>query len=127
MLFYEPAHVVFVGKSLTSVGGQNPIEPASLGKPVIFGPNMQNFHDIVRILLRHNGAVQVKDAGELERMLGELLGDPARRAALGGQAVAAVTENLGAVERTVEMMLPHLKARGIYVVPDRAPPGNLAT
>ena len=127
MLFYEPAHLVFVGKSLTAVGGQNPIEPASLGKPVIFGPNMQNFHDIVRILLKHNGAVQVKDAAELERVLGELLGDPAQRAALGGQAAAAVTENLGAVERTVEMMLPHLKARGIYVVPDRAPSGNLAT
>jgi hypothetical protein len=38
-----------------------------------------------------------------------------------------VTENLGAVERTVEMMLPHLKARGIYVVPNPAPTGNLAT
>ena len=123
--FYEPAQVVFVGKSLTAVGGQNPIEPASLGKPVIFGPHMQNFHDIVRIFLNHNAAIQVKDAAELERVVGELLGDPARRAALGRQAAAAVAENLGAVERTVEMILPHLKARGIYVAPDRAPE-NLA-
>jgi 3-deoxy-D-manno-octulosonic-acid transferase len=118
MFFYEPAHVVFVGKSLTAIGGQNPIEPAALGKPVVFGPNMQNFQDIVRILLKHNAAVTVKDAVELERVFGELLADPARRAALGGRATAAVAENLGAVERTVEMILPHLKARGIYVAPN---------
>ena len=118
MFFYEPAHVVFVGKSLTAMGGQNPIEPAALGKPVVFGPNMQNFQDIVRILRKHNAAVTVKDAAELERALGELLSDPARRAALGGRATAAVAENLGAVERTVAMILPHLKARGIYVSPN---------
>ena len=120
MFFYEPAHVVFVGKSLTAKGGQNPIEPAALGKPVVFGPNMQNFQDIVRIFLRHNAAVKVKDAAELEQVFGELLADPARRAALGERATAAVKENLGAVERTVEMILPHLKARGIYVVPKPA-------
>jgi 3-deoxy-D-manno-octulosonic-acid transferase len=117
MFFYEPAHVVFVGKSLTATGGQNPIEPASLGKAVVFGPHMQNFQDIVRILLKHNAAVMVKDAAEMERALGELLADPARRIALGERATAAVAENLGAVERTVEMILPHLKARGIYLAP----------
>ena len=121
MFFYEPAHVVFVGKSLTAVGGQNPIEPASLGKPVVFGPNMQNFKDIVRILLNHNGAVEVQDASELERVLAELLGDSARRSALGSRATAAVSENLGALERTVDMILPHLKARGIYVAPESGP------
>jgi 3-deoxy-D-manno-octulosonic-acid transferase len=121
MFFYEHAHVVFVGKSLTAVGGQNPIEPAALGKPVVFGPNMQNFEDIARILLKHQAAVQVKDAEELERVLGGLLADPARRAELSRQALEAVAENLGAVDRTVEMILPHLKARGIYVA--SKPPG----
>jgi 3-deoxy-D-manno-octulosonic-acid transferase len=46
--FYEPATVVFVGKSLTAFGGQNPIEPGAQGKAIIFGPNMQNFTDITR-------------------------------------------------------------------------------
>ncbi|MGH7976585.1 MAG: 3-deoxy-D-manno-octulosonic acid transferase, partial [Limisphaerales bacterium] len=41
--FYECATLVFVGKSLTAIGGQNPIEPGALGKPMVFGPNMQNF------------------------------------------------------------------------------------
>src|SRR6185312_13282740 len=65
--FYEHATVVFVGKSLTANGGQNPIEPAALGKPVVFGPNMQNFPDVVRIFLSQNAVVQVRDAEELEQ------------------------------------------------------------
>jgi 3-deoxy-D-manno-octulosonic-acid transferase len=119
MFFYEHADLVFVGKSITANGGQNPIEPAALGKPVLFGPNMQNFTDIVRILLKRNAAVQVKNAEELERALADLLQNSARRTELGQRALAAVAENLGAVERTVEMLLPHLSARGIFVAPKK--------
>lgn len=117
--FYEPATVVFIGKSLTANGGQNPIEPAALGKPVVFGPNMQNFGDIVQIFLKTNAAVQVKDAGELERAFAELLADAGRRDALGRAAQAVVAENLGAVERTVAMILPHLESRGIWLQPKK--------
>jgi len=59
--------------------------------------------------------VSVQNAEELERVLGELLADSARRAALGRAAQEVVTENLGAVERTVAMILPELQRRGIYV------------
>jgi 3-deoxy-D-manno-octulosonic-acid transferase len=113
--FYEPATVVFVGKSLTAVGGQNPIEPGAQEKAIVFGPNMQNFGDITRAFLGKNAAVQVKSPEELERVLGELLADAPRRAALGRAALEVVAENLGAVERTVAMILPHLESRGIYV------------
>ena len=61
--FYEHATVVFVGKSLTAMGGQNPIEPGALGKAMIFGPNMQNFADVARNFLAKDAAVQVRDAG----------------------------------------------------------------
>ena len=115
--FYEPATLVFIGKSLTAIGGQNPVEPAALGKPVVFGPNMQNFRDIVRIFLAKDAAVQVKDAPDLERVIGELLSNPDRRADLGRRAQAAVAENLGSVERTVEMILPELARRSLYIVP----------
>lgn len=116
-LFYEPATVVFVGKSLTAIGGQNPIEPGALGKAIVFGPNMQNFSDITRSFLLKDAAVQVKDPAGLEQALGELLGSAPRRAELGRHALEVVAENLGAVERTVEMVLPHLEQRGIKVVP----------
>jgi 3-deoxy-D-manno-octulosonic-acid transferase len=117
--FYEPASVVFIGKSLTAIGGQNPIEPAALGKPVVFGPNMQNFKDITRLFLSKDAAVQVKNAQDLEHALAELLATPARRAELGRRAHDIVAENLGAVERTVEMILPQLAQRNMLVIPKK--------
>ena len=113
--FYGTAAVAFIGKSLTAFGGQNPIEPGAQGKAIVFGPNMQNFSDITRAFLAKNAAVQVKSPEELERVIGDLLGDAPHRAALGRAALDVVTENLGAVERTVEMILPHLERRGIFV------------
>ena len=117
--FYEPATVVFIGKSLTAVGGQNPIEPGAQGKAILFGPNMQNFADITRSFLKKKAAVQVKNPEELERALAELLAAAPRRATLGRNALEVVAENLGAVERTVQIILPHLAARGIYISPKK--------
>ncbi len=107
--FYEVADIVFVGKSLTAKGGQNPIEPAALGKAVVFGPNMQNFTSIVRAFLAAQAVVQVKDAGELERTVAELLSDDRRRADLGARALGVVRQNLGATERTVELICERLR------------------
>ena len=112
--FYEYATVVFIGKSLTAVGGQNPIEPGALGKPMVFGPNMQNFADITRHFLNKNAALQVDNPEALERTVAGLLADETRRAEMGRNALEVVSENLGAVDRTVEMILEHLKKRGIY-------------
>jgi 3-deoxy-D-manno-octulosonic-acid transferase len=115
--FYEHATVVFVGKSLTAIGGQNPIEPAALGRAIVFGPHMDNFADISRQFLEKSGAVQVHDAKMLEKVVGELLADRFQRAEMGRNALLVVAENVGAMERTVEMILPKLKGREIYIVP----------
>jgi 3-deoxy-D-manno-octulosonic-acid transferase len=106
--FYEHASVIFVGKSLTAEGGQNPIEPGALGKAMVFGPNMQNFLQIAEMFVKRNGAVQVSDAVELEQTFACLLADESRREALGKNALQVVRENLGAMERTVEMILSQL-------------------
>lgn len=113
--FYEHATVVFVGKSLTAQGGQTPIEPAAIGKPVVFGPNMQNFADIVRDFLAQDGAVQVQNAAELEKKLGELFGNEARRAELGEQAAKVVREKLGAINKTIDMIVERLDNGEIYI------------
>jgi 3-deoxy-D-manno-octulosonic-acid transferase len=112
--FYEQATVVFVGKSLVAGGGQNPIEPGALSKAMVFGPNMQNFAEVVRDLLKQDGAVQVQDAAELEKVLGELLGDESRREQLGRNALKVVRENLGAIDRTADMIVKHLATSGRY-------------
>jgi 3-deoxy-D-manno-octulosonic-acid transferase len=115
--FYEHASVIFVGKSLTAEGGQNPIEPGALGKAMVFGPNMQNFADAVHSFTAQDAAVQVRNAAELESALAQLLADPARREQLGRNAVKVVRENLGAVERTVDMIVERLKHEEFYVAP----------
>jgi 3-deoxy-D-manno-octulosonic-acid transferase len=115
--FYEHATVIFIGKSLTAEGGQNPIEAGALAKAMVFGPNMQNFADIVRAFLAQDGAVQVRDAAELETALGDLMADDERRRQLGRNARKVVRENLGAIERTVEMIVHHLDTREHYVAP----------
>jgi 3-deoxy-D-manno-octulosonic-acid transferase len=113
--FYEQATVVFVGKSLTAKGGQNPIEPGAMGKAMVFGPNMQNFADVTREFLSAEGAVQVRDQVELEKAFEELLSNAQRREELGRNALQVVQKNQGALNRTVEMILKHLDNGEIYV------------
>jgi 3-deoxy-D-manno-octulosonic-acid transferase len=115
--FYEHATLIFIGKSLLAQGGQNPIEPGALGKAMVFGPNMQNFAEVVRSFLAADGAVQVRDAAELEKALGELLGDEARRERIGQNARKVVEENLGGIERTAAMIVSHLEGGELYVAP----------
>jgi 3-deoxy-D-manno-octulosonic-acid transferase len=117
--FYEHATVVFVGKSLTAKGGQNPIEPAALGKAVVFGPNMQNFADVVRVFLARDGAVQVRNSAELETAFASLLSQPERRQQLGCNARKIVQENEGAVNRTVDLLVENLGSLGTYTVPPK--------
>lgn len=107
--FYRRADVVFVGKSLTAEGGQNPIEPAALGKAVVFGPNMQNFPEIAPAFVRAGGAIQVSDAAALETALERLLSDAALREETGRRAQAVVRENQGSIGRTAEMILASLR------------------
>lgn len=111
MGFYAHATVVFVGKSLTATGGQNPIEPGALGKPMLFGPHMENFRPIAADFVASGGAVQVPDAAALEAALADLLADESRRAQLGANALQVVRRNQGASARTAEMIVRQLGGR----------------
>jgi 3-deoxy-D-manno-octulosonic-acid transferase len=102
---YTAASVIFVGKSLTQHGGQNIIEPAVCGKPIVVGPNMENFRDIIRDFNAAGAVIQVADARELERRLNELLDDEAARRAYGERARAWVERNRGALNRMTEQAL----------------------
>jgi 3-deoxy-D-manno-octulosonic-acid transferase len=106
--FYEAADLVFVGKSLCARGGQNPIEPAALGKPVVMGPQMQNFPGVTEQLVEAGGARQVRSAEELESTLATLLRSPTDRASMGHQAREVVLRNAGATERTTALIVDRL-------------------
>jgi 3-deoxy-D-manno-octulosonic-acid transferase len=115
--FYQQATLIFIGKSITAQGGQNPIEPGALGKPMVFGPNMQNFAEVAASFLAKDGAVQVKNVTDLEKVLADLLASSARREKLGQNALEVVKENQGAIERTVEMIVNNLDAKDVYIAP----------
>jgi len=117
--FYEHAAAIFVGKSLTAEGGQNPIEPGALGKPIVFGPNMQNFETVAKAFVEQNGAIQVANETELEAAMALILSDKAKAAELGRNAIQVVKQNLGAIDRTVEMIVTHIDQRDVYVAPKR--------
>jgi 3-deoxy-D-manno-octulosonic-acid transferase len=99
--WYAFATVVFIGKSLTSAGGQNPVEPALLGKPVVFGPHMENFAPIVRQWLATEAAIQVANEAELAGQIGKLLADADLRTQLTTRALAAIGQHFGATARVV--------------------------
>lgn len=114
---YECASVVFIGKSLTTEGGQSPIEPAAQGKAMVMGPNMQNFAAAVEALNAQKAVIQVNTAAEVEQAINDLLGDEKRREELGRSALKVVRENLGAIDRTVEMIVRHLEGGEMYIAP----------
>src|SRR4030095_7809863 len=66
---YQVATAVFVGGSLVDAGGHNILEPAVFGKPIVFGPYMQNFTEIARTFLESAAAIQIRSARELEYVL----------------------------------------------------------
>ncbi|MDP2654869.1 MAG: 3-deoxy-D-manno-octulosonic acid transferase [Candidatus Omnitrophota bacterium] len=106
---YGLASVVFMGKSLRGHGGQNIIEPAVFGKPILTGPHMENFRQVTELFLGADALVQVSGPEELYSALRELLRHPDRAAALGGSAKAVISKCQGATQRaldTISSLLP---------------------
>ena len=107
---YQVATAVFVGGSLVDHGGHNILEPAILGKPIIFGPHMQNFKEIADTFLANGAAVQVASEDELDGTLIALVTDPVRRAGLGAAARALVEANRGAKGKTLAVIADLMRA-----------------
>ena len=101
---YQVATAVFVGGSLVDNGGHNILEPAIFGKPIVFGPHMQNFKEIAAAFLSNGAAVQVQSDRELEEVMLTLVTDPVRRARHGAAARALVEANRGAKDKTLTVI-----------------------
>jgi 3-deoxy-D-manno-octulosonic-acid transferase len=101
---YQIATVVFVGGSLVTTGGHNVLEPAVFGKPIVFGPHMQNFLEIAEAFVSNGAGVQLAGEEQLEEAFVSLMSDPVRRARLGAAARALVEANRGANEKSVRVL-----------------------
>ena len=109
---YQVATAVFVGGSLVDQGGHNILEPAMFGKPIVFGPHMQNFQEIADAFITNGAAMQVQSERELDEALLTLVTDPVRRARLGAAARALVEANRGAKNKTLAVIADLLPLAG---------------
>jgi len=104
--YYEACDVAFIGGSLQPLGGQNLIEPAALGKPVLVGQHTFNFAQATEDALAAGGAQRVASAEELMRTAAALLQDGAARATMGANALAFANQHRGATARTIALLPP---------------------
>ena len=103
--WYGVATLAFVGKSLLARGGQNPAEAILAGKPVLFGPHMENFAVLANSLVAHGGANQVSSATDLRRAMADLLANPDQREELVKNARAVLDTHRGATARTAQLIV----------------------
>ena len=101
---YALAKVTFVGGTFVPVGGHNLLEPASWGKPVLFGPFTDHCQEIANLLLESKGGKKVRDASEMASLIVSILDDEDLACRMGRSARQVVLENQGVVKRNVELL-----------------------
>ena len=102
------ADITFVGGSLIPRGGHNLLEPAALGKPILTGPSIFNFTDIYQRLCAQQALLTVEDSAALAEGLSQLFTDETGRLQLGRNALAVVTNNKGAINKTLQDIQPFI-------------------
>jgi len=104
LLFHAAADVSYIGGSLVPLGGQNLLEAAAVGTPVVFGPHMFNFSDISRMALERGVARQVQNVTELAQTVGDYLTDPELRRVAGAAGRRMIEDNRGALAKTLALL-----------------------
>jgi 3-deoxy-D-manno-octulosonic-acid transferase len=102
--FYLAADLTFVGGSLVPIGGHDPAEPAALGKPVLFGPFMDNAREAADLLVRSGGAQIVKDKEEILRALCQAVSNRAMLIEKGRQCREAILSMSGISEKIAQII-----------------------
>jgi 3-deoxy-D-manno-octulosonic-acid transferase len=105
---YAVCDLAFVGGSLCSAGGHNPLEPAVFAKPILFGPDMRDFEEIAALLLAAGGGRTVTDVDDLTSAAAELLQNTETATQMGNRARQVFADNQGALERTFEKIKKHV-------------------
>lgn len=107
--WYGQAAVCFVGKSLTARGGQNFLEAAGAGCPILTGPYIDNFREAADLFVAARALVRVNDKGALEEALRRLLSDPGERRKMADAAREILRKNRGAAGRTADLIIERLQ------------------
>ncbi len=107
-LHYAASQVAFVGGSLVTTGGQNMMEPASLGLPVITGPHTFNFTEITELLSAQDALIRVSDEQQLKQEVCMLLADANERHHRGEIGREVIESNKGNIKRLMKIITPYL-------------------
>ena len=101
---YSFCNIAFIGGSLVPDGGHNPLEPAAFGKPILFGPYMDDFTEISSDLLEKDAAIVCHDEDDIFEILKKLLGNDSLREKMGEEAQALVLQHRGVTKRHIEII-----------------------
>ncbi|MBQ1782364.1 MAG: lipid IV(A) 3-deoxy-D-manno-octulosonic acid transferase [Gammaproteobacteria bacterium] len=104
LLLQGCADLVVVGGTFIDHGGQNPLEAAALGKPLLLGPSVYNFREAVTLLLAARAAHQCQRVSDLEQLFNQWLAEPHRAQQLGERGKAVVAANSGALGRSLQAL-----------------------
>jgi len=110
---YAASDLVFVGGSLVPRGGHNVLEPAALGKPVLFGPHMDNFRAAAEALTAAGAGFVARDGQALGELAVRLLADRTGYRVASAMAARVVEANRGALERTLALLEEILAPAGM--------------
>jgi 3-deoxy-D-manno-octulosonic-acid transferase len=104
--FYKSAAVTYVGGGFNPrFGGHNILEPAAVGKPVLFGKFMNNFEEEAKLLRQSKGGLQLQNIEDIYNVLNHLLRNSDERQKLGQSVEKTVKANGGALSRNIELIL----------------------
>ncbi|NIY77666.1 3-deoxy-D-manno-octulosonic acid transferase [Thalassospira sp. HF15] len=112
-LFYRIAPIVFMGKTLSAGGGQNPLEPARLNCAILHGPDMSNFSAISSEMLATRACRPVTDADDLARQVAALLRDPEASAKIAKAALDYANSKAEVLDRTIDALRPLMAEKTI--------------
>jgi 3-deoxy-D-manno-octulosonic-acid transferase len=118
---YGVAAVAFVGGSLVRRGGQNPLEPARWGVPVVYGPSMENFREIDAALRAAGGARAVENGEALRVIVDRWLATPSERGWAGAAARSVADGERGALEAHLRLIEETLAFSPDEIRPRRDP------
>ena len=104
MNIYAFSDLVFVGGSLVPIGGHNPLEPASVGVPSVFGPFMDNFREIADLVRHYEAGRQINGPDQLSSALRDMIERPNERETMGANGLRMMRENGGATEKHMNMI-----------------------
>ena len=110
--YYAACDVAFVGGSLMPLGGQNLIEAASVGRPVLLGPHTFNFEEATRLAIEAGAALRVNDADALLDSALKLLNDASARTSMGEAGLAFAARHRGAAGRIAALIAPLVASAG---------------